>query len=160
MKTQIVLLSIIISFILMAFMGCTKEESTLTNADHLGVSFFIKAQDVKLLRPFNPSNNSSDSSLSIAFEKVLYDSRCPKSSCYLCYGSTAQIQILMTHQNKRSNIRLTILGCQDEYECDDHLYYRKDTLGYRICLLRLDPYPSGMPTDSIKYTAKLNISKL
>lgn len=141
-------------------MGCAKEETALTNTNHLGVSFFIKRQEVKSLIPFNPSNNSSDSSLSVSFEKVIYDSRCPKSLCYLCYGSTATIQISLTHQNKQSSMYLTILGCQDEYECDDNLYYRKDTLGYRICLLRLDPYPIGTPINTSNYTAKLNISKL
>lgn len=147
-------------FTLILLMGCAKEESTLTNANHLGVPFYIKAKEVKSLIPFNPNNNSSDSSLSVSFEKVIYDSRCPKSECYLCYGSTATIQILLTHQNKQSNISLTIPGCQDEYECNDNLYYRKDTLGYRICLLRLDPYPTGSLINTSNYTAKLNIAKL
>jgi hypothetical protein len=160
MKTKTVLSSVIILFVLMAVIGCAKEESTLTNTAHLGLPFFIKAQEVKSLIPFNSGNISPDSSLSVSFEKVISDSRCPKSSCYLCYGSTAKIQIMLTHQNKQSSVSLTILGCQDEYECDDHLYYRKDTLGYRICLLRLDPYPTGTPINSPNYTAKLNISKL
>jgi len=160
MKTKTVLLSVIVLFVVMAVVGCAKEESKLTNINHLGVSFFIKAQEVKSLIPFNSNNNSSDSILSVSFKKVIYDSRCPKSQCYLCYGSTAQIQIVLTHQNIHSSIYLNILGCQDEYLCDDNLYYRKDTLGYRICLLRLDPYPTDMPIDSTNYTAKLNISKL
>ncbi|MDR3651785.1 MAG: hypothetical protein P4L34_02295 [Paludibacter sp.] len=151
---------IVITLFLIGGMGCAKEDSTLTNTNHLGVSFFIKTQEVKSLILFNPSNNSSDSRLSVSFEKVIYDSRCPKSECYLCYGSTATIQILLTHQNTQSSIYLIILGCHDEYKCDDNLYYRKDTLGYRICLIRLDPYPTGKPINSQNYTAKLNISKL
>jgi len=152
MKTRIISLSVVILFILIALIGCAIEESAL-NTNHFGVPFTIKAQEVK-------SFNSSDSSLTICFKKVNYDSRCPKSSCYLCYGSDAQIQILLIEQNKQSNIYLTIPGCQDEFVFDDNLYYRKDTLGYRICFLRLDPYPIGVAIDSLKYTAKLNISKL
>jgi len=160
MKIKIELLSVILLFLMIAFMGCTKEESGLTNTNHLGVPFFIKVQEVKSVIPLNLSNSSSDSSISVTFEKVIYDSRCPKSLCYLCYGSTATIQISLTQQNKQSSISLTILGCHDEYECDDHLYYRKDTLGYRICLLRLDPYPTDTPINFKNYTAKINISKL
>ena len=160
MKTKIVLLSAIIVFILTALVGCEKEESKLINANHLDMPFYLKANEVISLIPLNPGNNSSDSSLSIRFKKVIHDWRCPKASCYLCYGSEAQIQILLTEQNKQSSIYLTILGCHDEYECNDNLYYRKDTLGYRICLLRLDPYPTGVPVDSTNYTAKLYISKL
>ena len=160
MKTKIVLLSAIIVFILTALVGCAKEESKLINTNHLDMPFYIKANEVTSLIPLNPGNNSSDSSLTIRFKKVIHDWRCPKASCYLCYGSEAQIQILLTEQNKQSIINLTILGCQDEYECNDNLSYRKDTLGYRICLLRLDPYPTGVPVDSTNYKAKLNISKL
>lgn len=160
MKTKTVLFSAIILFVLLAVIGCSNEESTLTSTNHLGVPFFINAQEVKSLIPFNSNNNSSDSSLSVSFKEVIHDWRCPKSSCYLCYGSDATIQIILTHQNKQSSINLTIMGCRDEYECNDNLYYRKDTLGYRICLLRLDPYPTGTPINSPKYTAKLNVSKL
>ena len=160
MKTKKVLSSVIILFLQMAFIGCAREESTLINTNHLGVAFSIKAQEVKPLTPFNATYNSSDSSLSICFKKVIHDWRCPKSSCYLCYGSDAQIQILLTEQNKQSYIYLTIPGCHDEFACDDNLYYRKDTLGYRICFLRLDPYPTGVVIDTLKYTAKLNISNL
>jgi hypothetical protein len=160
MKTKKVLLAVITLSMLMAVMGCAKEETALTNTNHLGDPFLIKANEVKSLTPFNATYNSSDSSLSISFKKVIYDWRCPKSSCYLCYGSSATIQISLTHQNKQSSINLTIPGCHDEFECNDYLYYRKDTLGYRICFLRLDPYPTGAVIDSLNYTAKLNISKL
>jgi len=137
-----------------------KKESSMSNTNHLGIPFLIKANGTESLSPILSDNTSSDSSLTISFEKVIYDSRCPKASCYLCYGSSAKIQVLLTRQNEKSTINLTILGCQDEYECDDHLYYRKDTLGYRICFLRLDPYPTGELIDPKNYTAKLNISKL
>jgi hypothetical protein len=145
--------------VIVTVLNCATE-STPSSTNHLGESFTIKTNESTQLMPYNLKNASSDSSLSVNFEKVICDSRCPKASCHLCYGSTAQIQILLTHHNIQSSIQLTILGCQDEYECNDQLYYRKDTLGYRICLLRLDPYPTGTPVNSKNYTAKLNISKL
>jgi hypothetical protein len=66
----------------------------------------------------------------------------------------------LTNNKINLDISLTILGCIDEYECSDNLYYKADTLGYRICLLRLDPYPDpALSTNPLNYTAKLNISK-
>ena len=160
MKTKVVLYTAFLLFILMGGMGCKKNDYTLTSTNHFGIPFFLKVQKVKSLTPFKSGINSSDSSLIVDFKKIIYDSRCPKSLCFLSYGSTAKIQILLTSQNKQSIVDLTILGGQDEYECSDQLYYHKDTLGYRICLLRLDPYPTGIAIDSTNYIAKLNISKL
>ncbi|GEM_PF-2127496 len=160
MKTKLIVLTAFSLFILILGMGCKKNDYTLTSTNHLGIPFFLKAKEIKSLTAFKSGNNSSDSSLIVYFKKIIYDSRCPKSLCYLSYGSTAKIQVLLTLQNRQSILDLTILGGQDEYECSDQLYYHKDTLGYRICLLRLDPYPTGIPIDSTKYIAKLNITKL
>jgi hypothetical protein len=137
-----------------------KKESPVSN-NHLGEPFLIKINEAKAITPVISDNNGVDSSLTVNFVKVINDSRCPKASCYLCYGSSASIKVLLVKQNVATTISLTILGCNDEYTCDDQLYYRKDTLGYRICLLRLDPYPDGTtPVNQSSYTAKLNISKL
>ena len=157
-KLKIILL--LFAFIALGSSGCKKESSEISYS-HLGEPFSIKANENKSLTPVKSENTTSDSSLTVRFEKVVYDSRCPKGSCYLCYGSSAQIQVLLSFQTKSTSILLTIPGCQDEFNCDDQLYYRKDTLGYRICFLRLDPYPvSNTPIDPSNYTAKLNISKL
>lgn len=138
--------------------GCKKESTR--NSFNLGEPFFIKANEVKSFIPFNSGESNADSAITLSFEKVITDTRCPIASCYLCYGSSAKIQVLLTQQGKQSSIYLTIPGCREEYECNDQLYYRKDTLGYRICFLKLDPYPTGAPIDPISYKAKLNISKL
>jgi hypothetical protein len=137
-----------------------KKESSVSNS-HFSYPFSIKISETKSITPIISDNKGSDSSLAVSFKKVIYDSRCPKAECYLCYASSASIQVLLAHQKDTATISLTILGCQDEYDCNDQLYYRKDTLGYRICLLRLDPYPDGTTTiNQLNYTAKLNISKL
>ena len=135
-----------------------KKESTIASF-HLGEPFQIKTSEVISLSQ-SLSNNVSDSSLNVKFQKVIGDSRCFKVACYLCYGSFATIQVSLTNNNTNLVIPLTIPGCRDEYTCDDNLYYKVDTLGYRICLLRLDPYPGdNVTTDSLTYTAKLFITK-
>jgi hypothetical protein len=157
-KSRIILL--LFAFISLSFYGCKKESTAISN-NHLGEPFSIKANENISLTPVKSENSTNDSSLTVGFEKVVYDSRCPKESCYLCYGSSAQIQVLLTFQKKSTSILLSIPGCQDEFNCDDQLYYRKDTLGYRICFLKLYPYPIGStPINPSDYTAKLNISKL
>jgi hypothetical protein len=144
--------------IIISNLSCKKESHLNTNY-HLGEPFQIKVGEDISLSPIL-SNTVSDSSLSVKFQRVINDSRCAKSQCFLCYGSSASIQVLLTNDKINLDISLTILGCIDEYECGDNLYYKVDTLGYSICLLRLDPYPNPAPsTDTLSYIAKLNISK-
>lgn len=140
-------------------LSCKKEQSSNTGY-HLGIPFQIKTGQDILLSPNLSDNNISDSSLTVTFQNVLNDSRCSKSACYLCYGSSASIRIQLTNNKINLDISLTILGCQDEFDCSDNLYYKADTLGYRICLLRLDPYPeANVSINPLNYTAKLYISK-
>jgi hypothetical protein len=140
--------------------SCNKE-APLRSDNYFGIPFTLKINESTSIRPAISHSSLTDSILSVEFIKVEYDSRCPKESCYLCYGSSGIIQLLLANQKDTATITLTILGCQDEYSCDEQLYYRKDTLGYRICLLRLDPYPDGItPVNQLNYTAKLDISKL
>ena len=142
--------------------SCKKETSVSSN-NHLGEPFAIKANETKSLTSFISANSSSDSSLNISFNKVINYDRWSKNTCGLAYGDVgiARIQIKLVLQNITKNITLSIPGCDDEYSCDENWNYRMDTLGYRICLLRLDPYPTGnAPINPSNYTAKLNVSKL
>jgi hypothetical protein len=158
MKTIFKAITFLTLLIIISDLSCKKEPHLSTNY-HLGEPFQIKVGEDISLSPIL-SNTVSDSSLSVKFQKVMSDSRCAKSQCYLCYGSSAIIQVLLTNNKINLDISLTILGCIDEYECSDNLYYKADTLGYRICLLRLDPYPDpALSTNPLNYTAKLNISK-
>jgi hypothetical protein len=158
MKTLFKAITFLSLLIIITDLSCKKEQPLSTNY-HLGEPFQIKVGEDISLSPIL-SNTASDSSLSVKFQKVISDSRCAKSVCYLCYGSSASIQVLLTNNKINLDISLTILGCVDEYECSDNLYYKADTLGYRICLLRLDPYPeSAASTNPLNYIAKLNISK-
>jgi hypothetical protein len=158
MKTLFKAITFLSLLIIITDLSCKKEPPLITNY-YLGEPFQIKVGEDISLSPVL-SNTVPDSSLSVKFQKVNSDSRCAKSACYLCYGSSANIQVLLTNDKINLNISLTILGCIDEYECSDNLYYKADTLGYRICLLRLDPYPEpAASTNPLNYTAKLNISK-
>lgn len=149
-QAKYLFLVLIISF------GCKNNEITESSA-RFGESFTLKANE----SIFVSSTGTTNDNIKIRFNKINFDSRCPKSLCHLSYGSTASINLLLINKNDTSNIPLTILGCLDEYECNDQLYYRKDTLGYRFSLLRLDPYPNGTtPTDSGNYSVKLNVVKL
>ena len=137
-----------------------KKEPLVYSKYHLGEAFLLNVNEQKSLSPALQDQGLSDSSITVSFQKVINDSRCAKSECFLCLGSSVSIQLLLTSQKYSINIPLTILGCLDEYTCDDNLYYRVDTLGNRICLLRLEPYPDiGKKASSSNYTAKLFISR-
>lgn len=138
--------------------SCEKESSN--NNSLLGEPFQIKLNETFSITQTKSDANNPDSTINVSFKKVLSDSRCPMDICYLCYGSSASIQLFLSHKADTATLTLTILGCREEYECDDNLFYRVDTLGYRFCLLRLDLYPNGNPINLSNYSAKLNISKL
>ncbi len=148
--------TIILFFVLITNLGCKNNEIAQNNI-HFGESFTLKSNESVSIS----SATSDIRNIKIYFKKINFDSRCPKSMCYSCYGSTANINVVLINQKDTSDISLTILGCRDEYDCNDQLYYRKDTLGFRFCLLRLDPYPDGnTPVNSSDYSAKLNIVEL
>jgi hypothetical protein len=157
MKTIKTLLFVCFSIGIAAF-TCQKEP--LQNEGHLGEPFILDLNGTYSLNPSLTGTNDSDSSLTVNFKKVLFDARCPMSTCSLCYGSSARISVFFTHRTDTATISLTILGCREEYECNDNLYYHVDTLGYRFCLLRLDPYPDGGNKNVSNYSVKLNITKL
>ena len=158
MKTIFKAITILTLLIIITALSCKKEPPLSTNF-HLGKPLQIKEGEDISLSPIL-SNTVSDSSLSVKFQKVLSDSRCSMATCYLCYGGFGIIQIVFSHKHDTGTITLRIPSCRYEYECDDQLYYRVDTLGYRFCLLRLDPYPGDSnSTNETTYTAKLNISK-
>lgn len=148
--------SIIVLFlILIICLGCLNGVILERNI-HFGESFTLKVN-----KSISISSATNNSNIEIYFSKINFDSRCPLSICNSCYGSTASINLLLINKKDTSNIPLTILGCRDEYECNDQLYYRKDTLGYRFCLLRLDPYPDGnIQVNPIHYLVKINIERL
>jgi hypothetical protein len=103
--------------------------------------------------------SENEETLIVGFKKILNDGRCYLSRCELCCFSRADIQISITDDKKTADIDLSIWGCIDEENENGYAY--TDTLGYRIRLLRLDPYPieneTIYPSD---YRSKLKITKL
>ncbi len=155
MKKAFLLLSIL--FLLL--FSCKKEPQAGNN--YFGLPFTLKPGESVSIRPALQDNGPSDSILSVEFIRVIYDSRCPEASCFLCYGSSANIELLLENRKDTAAIVVSVPGCSNELSCDELLYYRTDTLGYRICLLRLDPYPDGVrQAGQSEYSAKLEISKL
>lgn len=99
----------------------------------------------------------SNSDISISFNDV-FDGRCPKSVCYLCYGSKADITITVSNGNGKEKIDLEVTGCMDESEGPNS--YTVVALGYEFCLVKLSPYPDLDPIDKKNYIAKIKVTKL
>jgi hypothetical protein len=85
--------------------------------------------------------------LSLTFRSVLSDSRCPFS--VLCFWEgIAEIQVaLVKTSGDTALVTLGVLG-GTRYNAENP--YFVDTLGYRLTLLRLDPYPEGL--DKLRLT--------
>jgi hypothetical protein len=100
--------------------------------------------------------------LSLTFRRVLSDSRCPFS--VLCFWQgVAEIEIkLATKAGDSALVTLGVLG-GTRYNAENP--YFVDTLGYRLSLLRLDPYPEPTvlsrlttpPQPMLEYQATLRI---
>jgi hypothetical protein len=150
--------TMLLSFLLVIIIyGCKKDSTD----SHFNEPFEIKVGDDIEISPLSKSS-ASDGSITFEFQKVTQDSRCFKSSaCNLCLGNWATIQVHLITSNTAVDLSLSIPGCIDEYLCNDNSYYKVDTLGYRICFLRLDPYPDIHDLiDYSDYTAKINIAKM
>jgi hypothetical protein len=101
----------------------------------------------------------TNNTMSVSFVEVS-DNRCLKSSCYLCYGSKADVLLSVSNsENAKIEIKLSMLGCVDELDNEfgnNHI----DTLGYRFKVVKLSPYPDIEPIKNDDYFAKIKISKL
>lgn len=157
MKTYIIILTITLTCI-----GCSKDKplpATTTNNNngyYVGDTLTLKANECKTL---------TDSIDNITFNFCLIDSikdeRCYQSMCYLCFGTSAHIKVLFIPPNNDTTmLDLSIIGCYTSDDCNDN--FKKDTLGYSFCFLKLDPYPdtTNVPINQNNYIAKLKITKL
>ncbi|GAB6011672.1 hypothetical protein [Viscerimonas tarda] len=151
---KIYMFFIALFFVAVGVAGCGDDEDKKDSAIHLGDAFTVKINESITLMTEN-----NDVELTIGLKKILNDGRCYKSQCELSYGSRADIQISVTKNGETSDIDLSIWGCIDEENENSNAY--KDTLGYRIRLLRLDPYPDeGTNNNPLDYKSKLKIKKL
>ena len=148
----------LVLIVLVAF-GCKKESSSIQTNNHLGEAFSVKMHETVNLSPYKSENFSTDSTLVLKFDTVLVEGRCALPIAELCYGGSAWIRVQLTTDNKTFPFELRIPSSVTELSCDSNLYYRKDTLGYRFCFVKLDPYPNIEPIDPKTYIAKIIISK-
>ena len=117
---------------------------------HLNQPFQLKVgESIKLI----PDN------IKVGFDTVMADSRCP--IVVVCFWEgEADINIWLL-KNRTDTIH-SILKIRGYIGIQDSLYHKYiDTIGYRIKLLQLDPYPQyPIPNDFLKYIATLNVSRL
>lgn len=106
---------------------------------------------------------SGSSSFKVCFDRVMNEGRCLWSDCQSCFGSLAEIEMTMlSHTSDTAVVGLSVVGCVDGISESSCSWQGKDTLGYRFCLLSLDPYPDhgNVPIPHSVYTAQLVISAL
>jgi hypothetical protein len=144
-------------FILLFIIAASCEKAPLTTSDtgdnsdiHLNQPFQLKVgENIKLI----PDN------LTVGLKTVLSDSRCPIGVVCFWEGE-ADINIWLL-KNRIDTIH-GILKIRGYIGIRDSLHDRYiDTIGYRIKLMQLDPYPQyPIPNDFSKYKATLLVSKL
>jgi hypothetical protein len=130
--------------------GNKKEQPTL-DGDYLT----LKLDEIGIV----PNGNDK---MTVSFVDVS-DNRCPKPSCYLCYGSEAHVSLIANPKNSKINFNLYIVGCIDEVIGDPATFpwgEGIDTLGYKFQLFQLSPYPEGSSINKKDYTVKIKITKL
>jgi len=106
---------------------------------------------------------NSNNAMTVSFNEVLDDNRCPKLGCVTCYGSMAHVQLAVINKGVTNDITLPMMGCVDKTDDSDNAYYPGyyiDTLGYRFRMVQLSPYPDVVPINRDDYTAKIKITKL
>ncbi len=115
---------------------------------NLDEPFFLNFGE-KVLTPDN---------LCIEFQQVLEESRCP-SDAICVWAGRARIGLLLQTAADSVQVELAIPGFVAQ--SDTLAHQPVDTIGYRITLLQLDPYPQSdrQPRDS-DYRALLKISRL
>ena len=97
--------------------------------------------------------------LKIGFKELLGDSRCPTGAVCVWEGR-ADISLWMLKSRLDTiSFKLSISGYVNKTNSDSHKYI--DTLGYRIKLLQLDPYPViNIPRQPSDYNALLRVSQI
>jgi len=130
------------------------------------------APEVELEEPFwlpiARSRTLQPDGLTVTFDNLLAEGRCPDSPQIRCvWEGFAEIHLqLKRTANSRTSataidtgLDLRIMGFVNRQDSLRHVV--KDTLGYRFTLLQLDPYPQDLQdSQSAKaYKALLNISR-
>jgi hypothetical protein len=98
--------------------------------------------------------------LKVGFQDVLEDSRCPLG-CYCYWEGVARLKI--TLQKKYQDTVYITVNIPGYVNKDRGYHANVDTVGYRITLLQLDPYPICDPAFHHQYSgyvALLEVSRI
>jgi hypothetical protein len=160
-KLKFIFAILCVSAISMGSCGNNENEDISSDGGtlHIGdITVFKINESVSFFHNIEAAENDS---VTISFKEVVSDNRVPISLCYLSYGSRADIEIALLHQNDTCNIPFIVWGCNTDGNNNliDDLANYKDTLDYRIHIFRLSPYPNE-PIESSDYEIKLQVTKL
>jgi hypothetical protein len=135
---------------MLAVASCNSD-TTLVGTNSLGSTFTLRIGQSVILQPGN---------MRIGFRRVTGDSRCPSDArCFWEGMAFLDVWLLQPHSDTVF-IRPAIRGyvMQADTCCQEHV----DTLGYRVKLVQLDPYPgpgNPYPIPATDYLAYLQVSK-
>lgn len=103
-------------------------------------------------------STKSNDELTVCLQTIR-DNRCYWSDCNLCFGSTAEIDLLLISGEDTTSTAASLVGCLQEDRCSDN--YLIEINGYSICFMNLIPYPErDIPVADSDYLAKVKIEKL
>ena len=139
-------------FILLLIIESCKNDTSIVSSGSFGNTFTLKVGQTVTIQPGN---------LKVGFERVASDSRCPTGAMCFWEGM-AQLRLwLLPPGTDTVFVQSTISGYVTQSDTCCHKYV--DTVGYRVKLMQLDPYPridGPLPPESSDYIAYLQVSKL
>lgn len=118
------------------------------------------ALDESVVLAYGESKRVGPDSLEIGFDRAINESRCGLEPEVACIWAGRAIIGLWLYGLAPDTVRLEI-GIGGYVFMEDTLAHEHgDTLGYRLTLLQLDPYPSIDVEQPVDYVAHLRLSKL
>jgi len=139
------LILIVILFICFTW-GCKTPPPTETEQES---PVSLKFGEIAIVKSLN---------LRVGFRDVLEDSRCPKDMMCFWAGQAVLRLWLLPSNSDTIFMQPTIYGDVNRNDSSRHIAI--DTVGFRIKLLQLDPYPvSNIVIRKTDYLALLEISK-
>ncbi|MDR2853974.1 MAG: hypothetical protein LBV31_01570 [Prevotellaceae bacterium] len=157
-KTKLVLSCFCVIAIFLGSCSNNDDENISNEVLHIGDMAILQVN--KSISFFPIIETDKKDSVTVFFKEVVSDNRAPLSICHLSYGSRADIEISVLYQNNTYNVPFMIEGCNTDGNnnlLDIDTY--KDTLGYRIHIFQLSPYPNE-PIETDDYKIKLQVTKL
>jgi len=145
---------ILIMIICIAFVSCS-DSSDPVNPDP-GTMEPFETQTVQLA--YGETVRIESASLTLKFDELLYDSRCPLGPPIYCFWEgQAGVAVLLNHPDRGSMVLTPAKRGGDTL----HARQLSDVgLGYRIELVSIDPVPVGdnPPPSAEEYVIKLRVS--